>query len=416
MWCRVLFFMAAALCGVGRTAHAATAVPACAAPYSFGFDEPNAQNVDTQKLLELTDWIRDKSVPVLSLTISRNGWIIYELYTSGAGRDDAHYVMSVTKSVTSALVGAAIDRGLLPGSNAAIAAILPQAIFPNAQAFGRFQAITLKHVLGMSALDAPVLPHSKTPDAVERSTKFNRSANRLIFALEQAPLAKPGIDFLYTDVTPYIAGGAVQYAGKDTLLGFGRAVLFDAMGFKNVDWMHQDPSGIDNPSFGLRLRPVDMQKFGLLYLNGGCWEGRQLLSRQWVSMSLTPWIKSKPQLSESNYGWYWWKDGFASRWNGHTANGWKGQRITVFRDKGVVVTMTGVIEDGSEGSVYTDLINRFVIPSLSRPRTSDVSPSLQPKLKAALADLLKRNTILPTTEQRMVPSIVPTGQRRPFRL
>jgi CubicO group peptidase (beta-lactamase class C family) len=268
----------------------------------------------------------------------------------------------------------------------------------------------------MSALDAPVLPHSKTPDAVERSTKFNRSANRLIFALEQAPLAKPGIDFLYTDVTPYIAGGAVQYAGKDTLLGFGSAVLFDAMGFKNVDWMHQDPSGIDNPSFGLRLRPVDMQKFGLLYLNGGCWEGQQLLSRQWVSMSLTPWIKSKPQLSEPNYGWYWWTDGFASRWNGHTANGWKGQRITVFRDKGVVVTMTGVIEDGSEGSVYTDLINRFVIPALSRPRTGDVSPSLQPKLKAALADLLKRSTIFPTTEQRMVPSVVPKGQRRPFRL
>src|SRR5262249_44099705 len=150
------------------------------------------------------------------------------------------------------------------------------------------------------------------------------------------------------DVTPMIAGGIVQYATKRSLLDFGRNALFDLMEFKNEEWMHQDASGFDNASYGLRLRPIDMQKFGILYLNEGCWAGRQLLSKDWVSTSFTPWMKSKPDLHEANYGWYWWVDRFASGWVGHTANGWKGQRITVVPGQGMVVTMTGIIEDGTE--------------------------------------------------------------------
>jgi CubicO group peptidase (beta-lactamase class C family) len=56
---------------------------------------------------------------------------------------------------------------------------------------------------------------------------------------------------------------------------------------RNYEWMHQDPSGIDNGGYGLRLRPIDMQKFGVLYLNGGVWRGEPLISRSWVERSFS---------------------------------------------------------------------------------------------------------------------------------
>jgi len=79
--------------------------PTCPARAEFGYAEPETQKFDTEKLLELTQWVRDTQVPILSLLISRNGKIVYELYTSSLTGAEAHYVMSVTKSITSARSG-----------------------------------------------------------------------------------------------------------------------------------------------------------------------------------------------------------------------------------------------------------------------------------------------------------------------
>jgi len=73
----------------------------------------------------------------------------------------------------------------------------------------------------------------------------------------------------------------VQLATHETLLDFGTQALFDPMGFENEQWMHLDSAGYDNASYGLRLRPIDVQKFGMLFLNNGCWSGQQLIWNEW---------------------------------------------------------------------------------------------------------------------------------------
>jgi hypothetical protein len=108
-----LFLIVLAFSISGWSAKVSAAAPMCAARFPFGYDEPERQGVDPQRLLELTRWIRENPAPILSLTISRNGKILYELYSSRVDRNAAHYLMSVTKSVTSALVGAAMDRHLV---------------------------------------------------------------------------------------------------------------------------------------------------------------------------------------------------------------------------------------------------------------------------------------------------------------
>jgi CubicO group peptidase (beta-lactamase class C family) len=140
----------------------------------------------------------------------------------------------------------------------------------------------------MSALDAQLAPHQNTPEAKERLVRFFNSPDRVAFALGQNVLPRPGVDFQYTDVTPQLIVGVVQYATKRTLYDFAEANLFGPMQFENAEWMHEDAAAFDNGSYGLRLRPVDMQKFGILYLNEGCWEGRRLISSAWVKTSFTP--------------------------------------------------------------------------------------------------------------------------------
>jgi CubicO group peptidase (beta-lactamase class C family) len=207
----------------------------------------------------------------------------------------------------------------------------------------------------------------------------------------------------------------VQYAAKKTLFDYAKETLFDPMGFSNEEWMHEDPAGFDNPAYGLRLRPVDMQKFGMLYLNQGCWNGQQLLSKEWISTSFSPWIKSNPARHDTNYGWYWWQDRFASGWIGHTANGWKGQRITVFPRQAIVVTTTEIMEDGSENMVYDTIINRFIRPAIASNSAVPADVAVRTKLQSLLADVwANKNVITGTVEARMVPTVTAKERHRAF--
>jgi CubicO group peptidase (beta-lactamase class C family) len=372
--------------------------------------------VNLRKLLELTEWVKGSPAPILSIAISRKGKILYELRTSQIVPDSAHYLMSVTKSVTSALLGVAIDRGLVPSTDSAVTAALPRSAFPDATAYSRFEKITLREVLGMSALDAPVAPHSGTPEAKDRIIAFFNAKNRLTFALSQKTLPKPGSDFQYTDVTPAIAAGVVENASGQSLLDLANASLFAPMGFRNQEWMHEDPAGIDNGAYGLRLRPVDMQKLGMLYLDHGCWQGKRLLSEAWVERSFSPWIKSQATLNRPDYGWYWWHYFWDHGWTAHIAAGWQGQRIAVFPEKDVVITMTGLISDGTENDVFAKVFG-FASSAIDVPTDPQDDPgTLKSRLDAELAAVRAApSRIPPGTETRMLPSPSPKQRHFPFR-
>jgi CubicO group peptidase (beta-lactamase class C family) len=120
-----------------------------------------------------------------------------------------------------------------------------------------------------------------------------------------------------------LATGLIQYAPGKTALEFAEENLFRPMGFRNYEWMHQDRSGVDNGGYGLRLRPIDMQKFGLLYLNGGMWRERRLISEQWVKESFVPWNRTAPDLRQPNYGWFWWSYDAGRGWTALLANAGK---------------------------------------------------------------------------------------------
>jgi CubicO group peptidase (beta-lactamase class C family) len=365
-----------------------------------------AEGFDSQKLLELARWVQDSKLPIYSVLVSHGGKLVFELYTGHIQRDDAHYVMSVTKSVLSAGIGAAIDRGLIGDPDTtSIVRLLPAGLFKDPSQRGRFDPITLKHVMGMSVLDAKTGPHDPSPAGQARLHAFWTAKSRLAFALAQPFIDQPGVAFQYNDVTPLIATGILIRATGKSAFDFLREALFEPMGFRNEEWMHVDPSGIDNGGYGLRLRPIDMQKLGILYLRKGRWGERQLLSARWVERSFSPWIKNHDGPGEPNYGWFWWTCWFPSGWKCLSAGGWKGQRIWIFPQQDVVVTTTAYL-DRDEPEVER-MLKDFVIPAFESARGKKLAPSARTleDLAAVLADLQREPLRHPPhPESRMLPS------------
>jgi CubicO group peptidase (beta-lactamase class C family) len=353
-------------------------------------------------------------VRIFSLLLSRHGQLAYELYTPGIVRDEAHFMMSTSKSVTSAIVGAALDRGLLPGTDASITKILPPRLFGNSTNDSRFNNVNLKDVMGMSALDANEPPHDYSDAGVLRGKEFAAAPNRVVFALTQALLPMPGTSFQYNDITPMLAGGAVQYATGKRLFDFGVEALFDPMGFKNEEWIGQDSTGIDLASYGLRLRPMDMQKFGILFLNHGRWGSQQLLSEDWVKTSWTAYMHTDSTVTPGyqNYGWFWWH---RSDWGSeiHWTWGWRGQFIIDIPAYDAVFSMTADIESGDEVTVLANFVTQYVMPALKQGLPA--TPALEQALASALVSVHQgASRVNLSGDPRMVPSVAPKATPIPF--
>lgn len=376
----------------------------------FGSARPADQGVDEEKLYELAKYIRDKKrLPVFSLLISRNGKLIFELYTGGIDPDAGHYLMSVTKSMLATLIGMAMDRGIIPSEERPLSEVLPDHTFKNDRQKAKYAKVNLKHVMAMAALDAPVPPHDKSARAAARNSRFSGAKNRLEFALAEDLLKSPGLEHQYNDVTPALASGALSYASGQSAFDFAQKNLFEPLAFRNAEWMHQDNTGIDMGGYGLRLRPIDMQKWGALLVNRGYWRGERLISEEWISKAAEPSIAVGGRAP--NYGWFWWKQNYGTKLVFQEASGWKGQRLAINHDKRLVISMTACIESGDEVEIFAQLMRDYIVPAVD----PQAGPSRSPFLDTELAGLRRgRPRYSSAMEARMIPSVALKEKRKPF--
>jgi CubicO group peptidase (beta-lactamase class C family) len=319
----------------------------------------------------------------------------------------------VTKSVLALLVGIAATEGLLPAPDTKLVAALPRELFGDDTNAARFGDRTLRDVLAMSLLDARLPPHDASDTAAARQRALLAAPNRVRFALTQE-LLPPGA-WQYNDVTPLVAVGLLQYAARTTAFEFAQTRLFTPLGVRHAEWMHQDAAGIDNGGYGLRLRPIDLQKLGVLLLQHGRWHGVQLVAKQQIERLFTPQIRSRADVAEPDYGNYWWTKRLAPGWTVHEANGWKGQRLAVVPEQHLVVTMTACFLDVGEHAAFDGLLTDQLRPALTRDGASLPSDT---KARARLHARLREPGTLPPLrgdlEARMVPGAAAKESRVPF--
>jgi len=248
---------------------------------------PSEQGMDGDVLQSMIDHIVDEDLDVHSVIVIRNGYIVLEEYPNpfqGQSRttsvDGTHYLYSTTKSYTSCMVGIAIDKGFLDNTSQKVLSLFPERPFNNVDE--RKERMTIDDLLTMRSglpWDETSAPFS-SPDNDVWQVNFNSSGG-VQFVLDQPMEAEPGVYFHYNTGASHVLSGIVQEVTNMSMLEFAVENLFTPLGIDRYFWP-ADTQGVTFGGFDLQLRPLDMAKFGFLYLNNGSWDGEQIVSSDWV--------------------------------------------------------------------------------------------------------------------------------------
>lgn len=290
--------------------------------------------------------IRTDYANTAGIIIQRDGEICYEQYFHGCTAQDSVHVLSVTKSVLSALVGIAMDRGYIRGVDQAVLDFFPECVVPPEEE--GLQAVTIGHLLTMTA------PYRAE---VEPYEAFFRSDDWVRAALDLVGGRLPDGRFQYSPIVgAHLLSGVLARAVGMPVLDFATEALFaplgisarteqfaseaEQMAFYQKPWHDglwvADAQGVHTGSWGLTLTARELAKVGRLYLDGGQWQGQQVVPAEWVQKSTAAHAHS----SGMGYGYLWWilDEGAPV----YAAMGDGGNVIYVNAAKKLVVAMTGL--------------------------------------------------------------------------
>lgn len=292
---------------------------------------PEAQGIDSRDLIEVLQRARREDIKLHSLIVARHGTVVLEVYVPPYGPDTLHNVKSVTKSVLSALTGVAIDRGCLQSIDTPVADLLPEHFETDEDP--RKRAITARHLLTMTAgLDLD--------ENGPKLAKILASDDWVSATLAREMTAPPGEEFLYSSPLSHMLAVTLSRTCGMSLLDLCRTSICDALGIERLHW-RQGPRGHHFGGADLYVTPSDMLEFGMLFLNDGRRNGRQVVSRDWVKASTSNQIADITD--RQVYGFGWWPVT-----QGYKASGWGGQRIWVAPKQELVVVATMAEHDGFE--------------------------------------------------------------------
>ncbi len=255
---------------------------------------PEGQGFDSAKLANALLTIREKNIRVHSLLLIRNGYAFVDATFYPYDGTTVHDVASVTKSVMTTLIGIAADQGKLQLDQPMVS-FFPDRLIANRD--GRKERITVRHLTNMSSgLDC-------TRERDEATLKeMLTAADWVQFVLDRPVRWEPGTQFVYCSPGSHLLSAVLQQATRMTALEFARQNLFEPLGIRDVIWP-ADPQGVTRGWGDIRLLPSDMAKIGFLWRNLGAWDGKQIVSREWVVNSVKPLISTG---EDEHYGYGWW--------------------------------------------------------------------------------------------------------------
>jgi CubicO group peptidase (beta-lactamase class C family) len=241
--------------------------------------QPESQGVDSGLLTAAIDQVMGQRLGVHSLLVIRHGYAILHADFYPYNSDTPHDLASVTKSITSALAGIAVGRGLLRMDQPLLS------FFPDerpAKPDPRALRITVGDVVHMeSGFDCGYLPGEQELERMKPAPDYVR------FALSLPQRYDPGTHASYCSPEYHLLGSLVAAAAHQPELEFASRNLFGPLGIRTVIWA-ADAQGRSHGWGDSHLFPEDVAKIGYLYLHGGQWGGRQIVPRDWVAASIVP--------------------------------------------------------------------------------------------------------------------------------
>jgi len=355
---------AALVVSIGASAHVSSQVPPPSAWPTRGWAEgsPGSVGLDAAALEALDrEFASGTHGYVDSMLVIRRGRVVfdrsyahdYDRLFAGKGapgiynyydpawhpfykRTTLHTMQSVSKSVTSALIGIAIARGEIPGIEAPV---MPYFSAFKAKPDPRRDRMRLRDVLTMTAGIQWDESSTTYTDAKNNCAEMEAADDWVQYVLDQPMAADPGTTFVYnsgaTELLSYILQKATGMAADD----YAREHLFEPLGIRSF-WK-RTPKGLADTEGGLYLEPRDLAKFGYLYLHDGVWNGTRILPAGWVKES-TRWHVDAGKTGRG-YGFKWWilsRKG-AGTYDAYAALGYGGQRLIVVPELDLIAVFTG---------------------------------------------------------------------------
>jgi CubicO group peptidase (beta-lactamase class C family) len=266
----------------------------------------------------------------------RDDELLYERYFNAYDERSLNTSFSMAKSFASALVGIAIDEGHIESVDEPITNYLPE-LFERDE---RFRSITIRHLLTMSSgikyEEGGDLPWSEEAD----DTKTYYATDLRELALENCRIeGEPGEYFEYNNYNPLLVGIILERATGMSVSHYLQEKLWKPLGMEaNGSWsLDSKNSGFEKMESGVNARARDFARFGMLFAKEGSWEGRQLISPEWVKESTRPDAITDPSLE---YQYFWWVDTPHGR-NHFSARGNYGQYVYVAPEKDLVIVRLG---------------------------------------------------------------------------
>ena len=237
---------------------------------------------------------------ILGAIILRHDQIAYEYFKSPKVPQNLHHIHSSTKSFMSALVGICVQQGLIQSLDTPITEYFGTAFIRDEP---RKQAITLYHLLTMS--EGLVWPEF---GEWQFFSPMEYSKDILGFILGREMAADPGARMNYNSGCSHLLSAIVQKVSGQRTSDFAGQFLFKPLGISEWHWYEKQKVNLG--ANGLKMRILDMLKFGYLYLKNGTIEGCEIIPASWVAESTKPRLLTYEDIGP--YAMHWWTSNLKS--------------------------------------------------------------------------------------------------------
>ncbi len=271
--------------------------------------------MNQENFTELEQTIRRDYGNIAGMIVQKNGKTAYEAYFNGYTVEHAFHVFSVTKSIFSALIGIAMDKGYIKSVDEKVLDFFPDYTVKRGEK--TIQRVTIRDILTMTApykyKSAPYTRYFSSESWVKAALDLLGGKGE-IGRFRYAPLIGP--DILSGILTRATGRSALDFARENLFAPLGihvdQNVVFHSKEEQLAIMMKEthtsgwvaDPQGINTAGWGLFLTPTEMAKIGRLYLNRGAWNGKQLVSAEWIDESTRE--HSRWDELGLKYGYLWW--------------------------------------------------------------------------------------------------------------
>lgn len=277
--------------------------------------------------------IKGEYPDVHSILIYKDKKLVLEEYFYGYDKNEPHQLRSATKPFIGGIVGIAVDKGFIKSENEKLLPYFKNKYDKIANLDDRKNELTIENFLmyrhGMDC-------ENNNPESKGNEQSMMQSNDWVKYTLDLPMMTKPGEKSSYCTGSTLTLGSLVEIATNEQIEDFAKQNLFERMGISNYEWTFEPNQASMNTFSQMYITPRDLIKLAKLFKDGGKWEGKQILSKDWIDKTF--------DMTEGDYGYLWEHKYFiidGKQYNSYMASGNGGQKINIWPELDMITVFTG---------------------------------------------------------------------------